>query len=298
MRIAYLVLAHHKPRQFTRLVERLNHEDASVTVHIDIKSEIPEFQQALDSVGTTATFVSDRQNVRWGDFASVRAELACLRQAVAETDADYFILLSGVDYPIRTPEQLRQELSSGATYMESWAMPDVEHNKPLSRLEYFYFPTKNRFSKPAMFLNSFLLRNIPKRNVAKGLGGHQPYGGSQWWAFPADVARGVLDFCDRETDVVRFFSRSRNPDEMFFQTVVNALPGERELRPPLTFADWTRPEAGGSAPATLRTADLPLLRDSTGHFARKFDVDVDAEVLDRIDTELLSRPREGTSQPS
>src|SRR3954452_12365027 len=256
MRIAYLVLAHHKPRQFARLVERLSHEDASVVVHIDIKSELPEFQRALDSLGTTATFVSERQNVRWGDFASVRAELACLRRAVQDAEADYYILLSGVDYPIRTPEIWRQEFSSGATYMDSWPIPNADHNKPMSRLEHFYFPTKNRSSIPAKFLNSFLLRKLPKRNVAEGLGGHQPYGGSQWWALPGDVARGVLEFCDRETEFVRFFSRSRNPDEMFFQTVVQALPGSREIRPPLTFADWTRPEAGGSAPATLRSSDL------------------------------------------
>ena len=299
MRIAYLVLAHHKPRQFARLVERLNHEDASVVVHIDIKSDLPEFQQALDSAGTTATFVSDRQNVRWGDFASVRAELACLRRAVEDTDADYYVLLSGVDYPVRTPEQLQEELSSGAVYMESWAMPEVEHNKPMSRLEYFYFPTKNRSSTPAKFLNSFLLRKLPKRNVAKGLAGHQPYGGSQWWAFPADVARGVLDFCDREPGVVRFFSRSRNPDEMFFQTIVGALPGSREMRPPLTFADWTRPEAAGSAPATLRSSDLELLRTCDRYFARKFDSDVDPDVLDAIDAELLDlAPREPSTPGS
>jgi hypothetical protein len=297
MRIAYLVLAHHKPAQFARLAQRLDHEDSAVVAHIDIKSDQGQFERALADAGATVRFTPDRQNVRWGDFASVRAELACLRLAVEQTQADYYILLSGVDYPIRTPEELTRELASGATYTESWAMPDVEHNKPMSRLDYFFYPTKNRNSTPAKFFNSFLLRKLPKRNVAKGLGGRQPYGGSQWLAMPADVARSVLDFCTTESDFVRFFSRSRNPDEMFFQTIFGALPNVRELRPPLTFADWTRPEAGGSAPATLKASDVPLLRDCGRFFARKFDLDVDSTVFDAIDAELLAIP-EGTPPPA
>jgi hypothetical protein len=75
---------------------------------------------------------------------------------------------------------------------------------------------------------------------------------------------------------------------MFFQTVVEALPGHRERRPPLTFADWNR-RSGGS-PATLGAADLPMLSDCGGYFARKFDASVDAEILDLIDDELLARP--------
>ena len=153
-------------------------------------------------------------------------------------------------------------------------------------------PCSSRTSKSAAarFLNSVVLRSLPKRNVAKGLGGRQPYGGSQWWALPDDVARGVLDFCDRETRFVRFFSRSRIPDEMFFQTVVGALPGGRELRPPLTFADWSqaRREATGSRPAILGSDDLALLQSCDGYFARKFDASVDAAVFDLIDAELLA----------
>jgi hypothetical protein len=104
---------------------------------------------------------------------------------------------------------------------------------------------------------------------------------------PDAVAVQVLEFCCAHPGFVRFFSRSRYPDEMFFQTVVAALPTPRELRPPLTFADWSRPESRGKSPATLTTADIPLLRSSGGFFARKFDLARDPATLDAIDSELL-----------
>jgi hypothetical protein len=77
---------------------------------------------------------------------------------------------------------------------------------------------------------------------------------------------------------------------MFFQTIVAALPGQRELRPPLTFADWSlsRRAATGSRPAILGSADLSLLRSCDGYFARKFDTSADPAVFDLIDAELLA----------
>jgi hypothetical protein len=53
----------------------------------------------------------------------------------------------------------------------------------------------------------------------------------------------------------------------------------------LRYIDYTGARKG--APRVLTTADLPLLASGRYHFARKFDLSVDREVLDRIDRELL-----------
>ena len=158
-------------------------------------------------------------------------------------------------------------------------MPDEQHNKPMSRLDRLYFPARNRASLAWRVLNKAALLAPPHRRVVKGLGGRWPYGGSQWWAMPHDCARRVIGFVGSEPSFVRFFQRSRNADEMFFQTVVENLPGRCEqIRPPLTFADWSpeRLEVARTAPATLTVGDLPTLRRRPDqYFARKFDLDRD-----------------------
>jgi hypothetical protein len=53
----------------------------------------------------------------------------------------------------------------------------------------------------------------------------------------------------------------------------------------LRYIDYARAHRG--SPRTLTVADLPLLASGRYHFARKFDLRVDREVLDRIDRELL-----------
>ena len=295
MQITYVVLAHHKPAQFRRLVTRLTRDGDRVVAHVDQKADQATFHAPLQALGDHVSFTAERFDVRWGGFESVDAELAALRHAVRVAPGDYYILLSGVDYPIRQRAELVTELASGAVYMESWLMPDEKHNKPMSRLDRFYFPARNRGSLAFRALNKAALVAPPQRSVSRGLGGRQPYGGSQWWAMPHDCAERVLAFVESEPRFVAFFRRSRNPDEMFFQTVVQNLPGYRwPIRPPLTFANWApeRLEAARTAPATLTVDDIPELRRRHAFFARKFDLDRDPRVLDMIDEQLLETASE------
>jgi hypothetical protein len=282
MRVTYLVLAHHKPDQHARLVAALTRGGSRVVTHVDAAADEAPFRT---HAAPGVRFVGRRHNVKWGGFGGVAAELDLLRDARAHAPADYYVLLSGVDYPIRPEVELVSELTSGATFISTSAT-NPRLRKPKGRLERYFYATKDRDSRWGLFVNRRVLRRLPKRNVARGLGGWTPYGGSTWWALPDAVAAEILDFVRRERRFVRFFRHSKYPDEAFFQTIVGAL-GVTHLRRGLTYADWTRPEHGGTAPAVLTAADLPLLRDRPEFFARKFDLRRDPSVYDRIDAELL-----------
>ncbi len=294
MLVTYLVLAHTKPAQFASLVETLTRHGDAVVAHIDAKADQEAFRRHLGRGSAAIEFTPERHDIRWGGFGSVAAELAMLERAVRVAPADYYVLLSGVDYPIRPRSQLVAELASGAVYMESWPMPDPRHNKPINRLERVYFPPKNRNSRLFGFVNKAALILPPRRDVQRGLGGRRPYGGSQWWALPHRCADQMLGFVRSQPGFVAFFRRSRNPDEMFFQTIVENLPHRPEsIRPPLTYANWApdRLEVGGTAPATLTVADIPVLRQRHAFFARKFDLDRDPTIFDEIDDQLLQGSR-------
>ena len=81
--------------------------------------------------------------------------------------------------------------------------------------------------------------------------------------------------------LTRYFRRVVVPSEAFFASVLlndRALAIERDHR---RFASFSRP--GAPHPDTLTSLDLDRILISGADFARKFDTDVDREVLDRLD---------------
>jgi hypothetical protein len=94
----------------------------------------------------------------------------------------------------------------------------------------------------------------------------------------------VLDYLSTHPRVVRFYRRTFAPDESFFQTIVMNSPlAPRVVNNDLRFESW---EEDSDHPAILTVDDLPEIVRSEALFAKKFDVAVDAEVMDRIDAEL------------
>jgi hypothetical protein len=86
-------------------------------------------------------------------------------------------------------------------------------------------------------------------------------------------------------DVLRFFRTVDVPDEILFQSILLSSPlRESVVNDDLRHIVW---KAGISHPELLTTDDLPELERSGDFFARKFDLAVDAGVLDEIDRRLL-----------
>jgi hypothetical protein len=70
------------------------------------------------------------------------------------------------------------------------------------------------------------------------------------------------------------------PDELFFQTIVLHSPfADTVVNDNLRYIDWSR----RPAPAILHAQDFPSLIGSGKLFARKFDANVDARILDMLD---------------
>lgn len=286
MRICYLILADHKPQQLARLIARLDGPDVVFVVHVDAGRDLATFAKAIEPTRGRLHFLERREADRPGGFATTQATLNALDHAARSEPSDYYILLSEADYPIRTDRELRDELDSGAIYAEVRAI-DATRPDELQRLEYPYRPTGREGGLADRLVNELILGGLSKRDVGKALGGRQAYFGSPWWALPDEAARAVLDFCRRETRLVDFFRATRHPEEMFFQTVIAALPRGRQVRPPLTFVHTARAEAEGTRSVVLGSADLPVIEDSGRFFAHEFDLERDASVLDLIDQRLL-----------
>lgn len=302
LKVAYLIAAHANPRHFGRLVRTLTSADAACFVHVDAKTPIDAFRREVDD---RTVFCSDRRRVYWGEFSQVEATLVMLAQALSDPRRfDYFVLLSGADYPLCPPEQVSAFFAAnlGCEFINTVPMPDAGADKSLDRLTRYKVLSGRPWTWPEKAIRYLVGRTrfMPaERDVDRGLDGLAPYAGSSWWALTRETCEHLVRFVQERPRFVRFFQHAWYPDEAFFQTIVANSPKRSAIRHNLTFADWG---AGGAHPAKIGERHIELFRrprilvedrvygGGEVLFARKFD-DQSAPLLDPID-DVIARKRE------
>jgi hypothetical protein len=286
VRLAYIISAYRQPDLLLRLIRRLSGGGTSFFVHVDLRSGSEVFDRVVaGSSHLPEVQLLERHNCRWGDFGHVRASLKGIDRLVGGgTDFDYAVLLTGQDYPIKQPGQIRAffEAAEGRSFMAHFPLPTDEWTGGgLERIERWHVRVAGRhYSLPAR-------RRVP--------GGLAPYGGSSYWCLARDCVEFIHDVVDADPAITRFFEHVDVPDEIFFQTVLMNSPHAAHIvNDDLRHIDWRDTNAG--SPAVLGIEDLPLLKASPKLFARKFDEEVDLEVLDRIDREILGVRESGDAR--
>jgi hypothetical protein len=73
------------------------------------------------------------------------------------------------------------------------------------------------------------------------------------------------------------------PDESYCQTIFCNSQHLKISQNHWRYIDWSQNDGTNAHPKTLLMEDLPKLRESTAHFARKFDADIDGKILDALD---------------
>jgi hypothetical protein len=284
-KIAFLIAAHQEPLLLRRLVLSLAAPWARFFVHIDRRVPARAFADALSGIAHV-TFIQPRVNVNWGGWSQIEATLLLMRRALAQDETlARFALLSGACYPLRSNEALRDFLlSSDREYISAAPMPDLERDKPLTRLTRWHVEGGLRGTgvkaKSIRILNDSL-RVLPARNLKTGLDGLTPYAGSSWWVLSRAAVEAVLDWTDRRPRLASFLRHTHCPDECFFQTVLANSEFRERIEDSLTFADWSDPD---EQPRQIRDGHLSQLlgRHGAPFFARKFS-SANAHLLDRID---------------
>jgi Core-2/I-Branching enzyme len=281
LKLAYLIRAHHRPSQLARLVRRLDHDDVSFHIHVSALTS----EETYDAMRTQ---VRDAANVHWlprvktyyGGFSLVQSVFVGMdRIARLNPPPDHTIMLSGQDYPLKSPPELDRFFAelSGKSLVHHFALPSQDwqsENGGLDRIRYWHFERFTYRTRPLRL--PFIKRRFP--------GGVRPYGGSAWFALTADCLQYLVTFVERNERFVRFFKHALMPDELVIPTIIlNSPLHDTVVNERLHYIEWP----GGSHPATLGKRDLPKLVASDRPFARKFDVHHDAEILDMLDREVL-----------
>jgi hypothetical protein len=282
----YIVLAHHKPRQALRLLDRL--APAPVFLHIDRGADpvVHRFLAAGAGVRDHVTLLP-RSRSAWASWGQVEPALAGFRAAYA-LGLSHAVVLSGQDYPLVPQDAIRAfcEDHQGTSFMPYWPLPSSLWGRHggMERVRYWHRPIRRRrFHVP-------VARTLPP--------GLTPYGGASWFMLAHEAIGDLMRFLAARPEVARFYRHAWTPDEMFIHTaLLNSPSREAIANENLWFVRWT---PNSKHPGVLTSEDAPALLEAAGDpssiggesraklFARKFDADVDAEVLQTLDAQVVS----------
>ncbi|MCK5492943.1 MAG: hypothetical protein KAJ14_07525 [Candidatus Omnitrophica bacterium] len=303
MKIAYLILAHHQPVHLKRLIEALRYDGDCFFVHLALKTDISEFNNVT---GDDVLYLDKRLKVYHAGFSQVRAMISLMRKALKKQDFDYFIFLSGADYPIKPINQIHEFLKKncGMNFMKFFPYDSKIINNPhLSG--YYNVDCVQSVPKIVSLIVRMIFKSarrvLPKRSFFKDM---IPYRGSTSWCLYKDTIKYIIQYLDTKKGrrLLKFFKYAFSPDEMIFSTIIlNSQFAKRfhcyekckesineinyvENKAYLHFIDW---DSERENPAILDESDFERLKKSDHYFARKFDKEKSCKLLKKIDECLL-----------
>jgi hypothetical protein len=280
MKLIVFIAAHKNETQINRLIKALAHPDITVYIHLDKKSKVNPAD-----ILSEAKIIRNSMDVTWGTFSQVESTINGLREIMAnEPDFDCLAFISGQDYPVLPPEAILNSLSEnqGKEMIDFTTLDQDGWNKARIRFERYYFGSyNNRLIRFAGNILTFSCDKIRwKRSFYKGM---KPFGGPSWWTLSRDCIQYVLNFTDAHKGYARFMKKTIHADEMFFHTIVMNSPfKDRAYKNNFRFIKWQKVKENAH-PNILVKTDFQEIVNSQNHFARKFDIEIDAQILDLVD---------------
>lgn len=286
---AYLILTHKNFKQLKALLMLLDHKRNDIYVHVDRKAKSfkkEDFRSLCKH--SNLYFIEPRIDVNWGGVSIMRAELALLTKATQTGRYDYYHLLSGMDLPIKSQDYIHAffDKNKGKEFIKFW-----EFKKSTYSRFYYYtiFPEgegkfKTRiinhiFKGVQMLLGLKINRKIDFKFA------------SQWFSITDELARYVVT---NRNWLEKVFRHTSTCDEIFLATLVWNSPFKENLFDPkpvksqkeinmadMRLIDWTRGDSIRH-PWTFIKSDFDLLINSSLLWARKFDENVDSEIIQLI----------------
>jgi len=271
-KIAVMMTVHKNAEQVNRLINHLS-KDFDIYVHIDRRS-------SLKISESESVFVYKKYNSYWGSFNQIMATLFLLKQAYNKGYHRY-LLISGQDLPIEKNEEILDFFSNNnSEYLHIAKIPTNNGWPDMNRLTKYHIKGKSKY-----YIIYCLKRGIIKiLNIIKTRKlDYDFYGGTNWINLTHNCVKKIFEYLKRDKKYINRYKWTNCSDEIFYHTIINLLEGLEVENESLRYINWAD---GPEYPRTLRTVDYDKIMNSNKLFARKFDVDVDKEIIEMIYKEI------------
>ncbi len=306
MRICYFIQNHLGPDQASRLIRTLRQSrpESFVLVGHDPFAghcSAEELRRALD-----VDVLEAREPARRGYLSLLHPYFDALEWlANRAVDYDWIVYLSAQDYPTLPLASLeaRLETSGCDGFLRFWdasapVNPWGRRRQGVVRYHYQYFDAPEwvapalrffRWSNSVQSLMHVHLVYGPRLGVRRRPApwdrGLTCYAGTQWTTLRRKCAEYIVERVRSDRELMQWFARTICADEAVVQTLLVNSGRFKLCNDDLRFADFTGSRNG--RPRTLTTEDIPTITGGSWHFARKFDPQHDARVLDLLDELIL-----------
>lgn len=289
MKHSFLILAHRNPPQVQRLCDYLLVNQCQVYLHIDQKAKNDFTEFSKQNSNRAGLHIYSRFPVHWGSYNQIRATFFLLDEALKESQTEFISLISGQDLPVKPIAEFNSYLEknkdrSFLTFQKIPEQSDWDGNGGLDRMELYWilaFPPRLGFFFNRLNVLIHLVQN--KLNLRKKVD-IQLYGGANWFTLNREMADYASNFVAERTDFLGLFRWSRCADEIIMQTILmNSMHAGKVTNDCLRMIDWA---TGPEYPHVFRLADHKRLQEYSGFFARKFDVQIDAKIIDAIYSQI------------
>nr|XP_061829832.1 xylosyltransferase 2-like [Nerophis lumbriciformis] len=300
VRVVFVLMVHGRAvRQLKRLIKAIYHRDHYYYIHVDKRSaymhrEVVQMAQQYPNTRVTPW----RMVTIWGGASLLKAYLRSMQDLLSMLNWkwDYFINLSGTDFPTRTNDELVAFLSQhrDKNFLKS-------HGRENTR-----FIKKQGLDRLFHECDNHMWR-LGVRTIPDGL---EVSGGSDWFA----LTRRFVDYViNSQDDLVsglkQFYSYALLPAESFFHTVLdNSHMCDSLVDNNLRVTNWNRKlgckcqykhivDWCGCSPNDFKPQDLIRIQQLSRptFFARKFESAVNQEAIDILDTHLYGQYAPGSA---
>ena len=317
---AALIMAHKNKEQLIRLIKKISCDKIHVFVHLDKKWELKkEDIYEIQNCASNVFLCKKRISGVLDSWSLPQIELNLIDTALKHEinsgiEYGYFILFSGQDYPIKSNEYILKFLeeqypkpliANDIAEEGNWVWGKYQLTKWSNKIDVIQKKHKKGFIR--MLLVGFCIMayklekaffGIPWNKLQKS--DIKIYGGSQWWILP----HGVIDYVKYQQrhnkEVIKQLKRAWTPEENFFQTLAMNSPytkymvkddcifdrGKGEFES-MTYCNFITPKKGFRGhPHIIEIEDFDRIMAKKALFARKFDINIDSTVLDKIEENI------------
>lgn len=302
MRICYLIFTHRGEEQILRLVKTIKRSDPSSfilishdfgvsSLHRD-KFECMDGVRVIAEKGSRSTFQIIQKYCTSIDWLMKN-----------EIDFDWLISLSGQDYPVQPLAHVAEMLENTEYdgFMEYFKVFSEESpwgvREGRSRYCFRYWQitekipsSLQRLLMPLHIIN--FLQPFFRVNFAYGAalairtktpfsGSVNCYGGSFFCTLSRKCIQYIYDHWKSETSLIQFYKGVNMSSESLLQTLLLNNPRFKIFNDCFVFADFSQTRNGH--PRLLTSEDYSELARHPAHFARKFDLSLDEQVLNLLD---------------
>ncbi|MBV6624290.1 MAG: N-acetylglucosaminyltransferase [Rivularia sp. (in: Bacteria)] len=308
MKICYLIQTHQNARQIHRLINRIqqsNFRSKIIISHDFTNCDLDEVYLQEQGIEVLKTQAGKR-----GDFFVIQSYLNGIKWLIDNRiEYDWLIYLSGQDYPIKPISQIEDFLSKTSydAFLEYFKVfsPESHWSMREGKSRYlFKYTNINFFKKMPNWLHKLIepikiinyLQPLFRIKLAYEMFGIRRkslfneeficYGGSSFTTLTKGCVDYLYSFSQNHPEFIEYYRGVCNSDESFIQTILVNSQKFNLCNDNKRYFDFSETKNG--RPKILTANDYEAIVQNGAHFARKFDISKDSEILDVLDRKINS----------